>query len=130
MFKKRANTYWTIDEERAAVDAETLQDLIYLALAVLGRMPSDAVLMCGLPADVVRRRARQGLSVFNLDPFARHLNRLGFTHQDLYEPLLATGLIKRLYLPHDWDLDPALDWLYHRAEQLNIHTMVLEEPST
>jgi hypothetical protein len=142
--------YWNDEDLLALEQADTMPQMLQIALGVLKRMPQPVAQVCG-PISTGGRGSilenlvafnetivflqAEGESVFDQMPFEAPMQRVKTTLpkgqyaltllDDFYLPIFETGLIKKMYFMPDWESSHGAKWEHEQAKRLGIEIKYL-----
>ena len=137
--------YWTEEDMTALDQAETVKQMLDIALRVLSRMPQPIGQVCGPIStggkgsilenlvwfnETIVRLQSEGKIIFDQMPFEAPMQRIKTTLppgeyattllDDFYLPIFKTGLIKKMYFMKDWESSKGARWEHEIAKELGI----------
>jgi len=142
--------YWTDEDILKLEQAESVDKMLEVGLAVLKRMPSPVAQVCG-PISTGGRGSllenlvafneaivflqAEGKIIFDQMPFEASMQRIKSTLQpgeyatslltDFYLPIFKSGLIKMMYFLPDWQSSKGASWEHEEAQKLGIEIIYL-----
>ena len=142
--------YWTLEDIQALDDAKTYNDLLVIALRILGKMPEFIIQMCGpistggkgtVEANIaefdkaIYHFTNQGENVFDQMPFEVPMQRIkkdvkGYDKRilnEFYLPIFKSGKIKKLIFLPDWKSSKGARWEHRQAKKLGIEIVHLKK---
>ncbi|MDO8590486.1 MAG: DUF4406 domain-containing protein [bacterium] len=136
--------YWTLEDFENLKKAETMAELLNIALAILDRMPKPVSLVSGpistggrgstsqnlkVFAEAIEALAKTGETVFNQLPFEDKFSELSrrsklsyfmLVLDDFFLPILKSGKIDKIWFMPGWETSTGAKWEYEQAKKLAI----------
>lgn len=144
--------HWTDKDLLLLAEAVSYEEMLAVALRLLGRMPRPVLQVCGPIStggkgsikenlEVVRRAIRkltdEGVSVFDQTPFEEPIQRIHYEKSphlypeellsDFYLPIFESGHIAEMRFLQGWEDSRGSTWEHAQAKRLGIAVAYFEE---
>jgi len=143
--------YWKPSDFEAIDTADSMQELLKIAMGILSRMPDPIVIVAGpistggrgslsenlkVFAETIKKVKDSGKIDFNQLPFENKFGELdrkaGMPYfkpilDDFFLPIMKSGKISKIYFIEDWQSSTGARWEYEMAEKIGIPKSILKD---